>query len=414
MLSIVGTIADSKAAEFLNMLSSMDFIQHVNELTHNRGHTLDIVITHGLRIDVYCMYDVIDLAISDHYCIFFSALLPSSSLVTEQVVRKRYLTPEVAENVINHIHNIPPQIHPSSCEDLINNFNNKLKTTIDAIAPAKLKKIKPRQKPPWRTGDIINLKKNCRKAEHQWRKTKLHVHYDIFKEHLTIFNKEIRNTRQAHFSKLISKNHNNPRMLFSTIDSLINPVPKSHSFINSTSKCEEFAAFFRDKITKIRLDLNLVILNVHEPLPLDTFPPSLLPKTAMNVFAAVDKEMLRNEVMQLKPSTCSLDPIPTTFFKTVFNCLEQWFPTFFLQGPPNSLLMEFAPPPPPQKLLKENHTFLFFVPLFNKCNYLQCMALTYLHQCEPWACIPTARAGIITVQLVWWAARQLRFFCFCD
>ncbi|KAK0148956.1 hypothetical protein N1851_010640 [Merluccius polli] len=258
MLSIVGTIADSKAAEFLNMLSSMDFIQHVNGPTHNRGHTLDIVITHGLRIDVF---SVIDLAISDHYCIFFSALLPSSSLITEQVVRKLYLIPEVAENVINHINNIPPQILPSSCDDLVNNFNNKLKTTIDAIAPAKLKKIKPRQKPPWRTGDVINLKKNCRKAELQWRKTKLHVHYDIFKEHLTIINKEIRNTRQAHFSKLISKNHNNPRMLFSTIDSLINPVPKSHSFITSTSKCEEFAAFFRDKITKIRPISNLPFLS---------------------------------------------------------------------------------------------------------------------------------------------------------
>ncbi|KAK0145181.1 hypothetical protein N1851_015913 [Merluccius polli] len=164
----VDNAADSKAAEFLNMLSSMDFTQHVNGPTHNRSHTLDLVITHGLRIDVS---SVIDLAISDHYCIFFSALLPSSSLVTEQ-------------------------------------------------------------------------------------KTKLHVHYDIFKEHLTIFNKEIRNARQAHFSKLISKNHNNPRMLFSTIDSLINLVPKSHSFITSTSKGEEFAAFFRDKITKIRLDLN--------------------------------------------------------------------------------------------------------------------------------------------------------------
>ena len=96
-----------------------------------------------------------------------------------------------------------------------------------------------------------------------------------------------------------------------------NPVPKNHSFITSTSKCEEFAAFFRDKITK-RLDINLVILNVREPLSLDTFP---LPKTAINVFAAVDEEMLRNKVMQLKPSTCSLDPIPTTFLK-LFNCLE--------------------------------------------------------------------------------------------
>ena len=118
---------------------------------------------------------------SDHYNISFSALLPSSSLVTEHVVRKRYLTSEVAEHFINHINNITPQILPSSCDDVVNNFNNKLKTTIDAIAPAKLKKIKPKQKPPWRIGDIIN----CKKAECKWRKTKLHVHYDISKQTTT-------------------------------------------------------------------------------------------------------------------------------------------------------------------------------------------------------------------------------------
>ena len=98
-------------------------------------------------------------------------------------------------------------------------------------------------------------------------------------------------------------------MLFSKIDSLINPAPKSHSFIPSTSRCEEFAAFFRDKITKIRLDLNPVKLNVYKLLSMT--------KNAMNVFAAVDVQMLRDEVLQLKPPNCLLDPIPTTFFNTV-------------------------------------------------------------------------------------------------
>lgn len=64
--------ADSKAAGFLNVLSSMDFIQHVNGLTHNRCHTLDLIITHALRIDVS---SVIDLAISNHNCICFLCIV---------------------------------------------------------------------------------------------------------------------------------------------------------------------------------------------------------------------------------------------------------------------------------------------------------------------------------------------------
>lgn len=55
----VDNAADSRAVGFLKLLSSMDFTQHVNKPTHNRGHTLDLIITHGLRIDVS---SVIDLA----------------------------------------------------------------------------------------------------------------------------------------------------------------------------------------------------------------------------------------------------------------------------------------------------------------------------------------------------------------
>lgn len=55
---------DSITEEFLNLLDSMDFKQHVTEPTHNRGHTLDLVITHGLST---CVSSIIDLAVSDHF-----------------------------------------------------------------------------------------------------------------------------------------------------------------------------------------------------------------------------------------------------------------------------------------------------------------------------------------------------------
>jgi hypothetical protein len=55
---------DSKAIEHINLLSSMDFIQHVTGLIHNRCHTLNLVITNGLSID---KYSIIDDALSDHH-----------------------------------------------------------------------------------------------------------------------------------------------------------------------------------------------------------------------------------------------------------------------------------------------------------------------------------------------------------
>ena len=161
-----------------------------------------------------------------------------------------------------------------------------LSLSIDAIAPAKFK-IKPKQKPPWRSGNIINLKKNCRKTERQSMEK----------------NKKIIIIPEC-FSQLLTASY-------------IQFQKASLNGLMATSKWEEFAAFFRDGITKIWLDLNPVYTECAWG-SLDTFP---LSKTVMNAFAAVDKELLRNKVIQLKPSTCSLNPINTTFFKTVFDCI---------------------------------------------------------------------------------------------
>src|SRR4029434_9977520 len=150
--------------------------------------------------------------------------------------------------------------------------------------------------------------RSCRRPERTWRKTRLQVHLDIFKDQRSVFNKAIRNARKDHFSNLISTNSNNSRGFFSTMDSLINPAPKVDDSLFSTSKCEEFAACFRDKITNIMKNIAQEIPNVlfSDPLPLCC--------NSMSFFALADIEMLSKVVSQLKPSTCPLDPIPSTFF----------------------------------------------------------------------------------------------------
>src|SRR4029434_2434246 len=52
----------------------------------------------------------------------------------------------------------------------------------------------------------------------------------------------------------------------------------------------------------------------------DPLPPCC---NSMSFFALADIEMLSKVVSQLKPSTCPLDPIPTTFFKTIFNAVSK-------------------------------------------------------------------------------------------
>lgn len=56
--------------------------------------------------------------------------------------------------------------------------------------------------------------------------------------------------RKNYFSKIITENSGNTRTLFSTIDQLLNTAPTPPQF--STSKCEEHALLFNNKISSIR------------------------------------------------------------------------------------------------------------------------------------------------------------------
>ncbi len=54
--------------------------------THNRGHTLDLLISRGLNISSIVIKDV---ALSDHFCIFFDILISVTTESKSVSVRKR-------------------------------------------------------------------------------------------------------------------------------------------------------------------------------------------------------------------------------------------------------------------------------------------------------------------------------------
>jgi len=97
----------------------------------------------------------------------------------------------------------------------MDHFNSQMLDIMDDIAPFKLKKVNSKQKSPWKLNSTVKLlKRECRKTERQWRKTKLPVHYIIYKEKLKNFNFETGKARQLFFSNIINQNLNNARVLF--------------------------------------------------------------------------------------------------------------------------------------------------------------------------------------------------------
>uniref|UniRef100_A0A3P9LR34 Reverse transcriptase domain-containing protein n=2 Tax=Oryzias latipes TaxID=8090 RepID=A0A3P9LR34_ORYLA len=292
----------------------MDFQQHVTQPTHNRGHTLDLVITYGLSTGVS---SVVDLAISDHYCVFFTVTSEIQQEASVRTVRKRYLTPEVAASFIDVFKQTPAQILPAPCDFIVDHFNNRLQSSIDAVAPFKTKTIRATPKMPWKTDDIKGLKQNCRRAERKYRKTNLIIHKDILKEQLKIYNNSVKRARTSYFSKIISENKNNPKFLFKTIDILINKDFNKSSMPSSNVACEDFADHFMGKINAIRSNISsMQYTDLNRP------PALILPEETLGSFVLVDAEMLGRVVSQVNTTTCLLDPIPTSLFKTFYGFFE--------------------------------------------------------------------------------------------
>ncbi|KAJ0055115.1 hypothetical protein NL108_009851 [Boleophthalmus pectinirostris] len=303
--------SDSLATDFLNLLNCMNFKQNVLQPTHNRGRILDLVISYGLSVDIA---SVVDVGFSDHACIFFNITFEQPP-ISECIVRKHCITAEVTTNFTEILDNTPTPFLPSSCDFTVEYFNNKLKSALDAVAPLKLKTVKTK-KSPWKNEKTRQLKQNCRKAERKWRKNKITINYEIYREQVRKYNNGMKSERQAYLSQLINNNIKNPRILFSTISSVIDPV-RNWKEPSNMPNCEDFVTYFSNKIQSIRAEMQQI-----QPSNICITSPLILSNT-LDSFALVDATTLNKIILQLKPATCFLDPIPTSLFKSVFNFLAQ-------------------------------------------------------------------------------------------
>ncbi len=182
--------------EIITVLNTFDLIQHVLGPTHNRGHTLDLLISRGLNISSIVIKDV---ALSDHFCIFFDILISVTTESRSVSLRKRCINENTSALFMKAI-SLPPSISADSVDLLLDSFNSKVKNVIDDIAPVKVSKKIGRQKSFWRKSTAVqSMKRQCRKAEQMWRKTKLEIHYRIYKDSLNAFNVELDTARQTFF-----------------------------------------------------------------------------------------------------------------------------------------------------------------------------------------------------------------------
>lgn len=75
--------------DFLSLVDSFNLTQWVSSPTHEKGHTLDLVLSHGVPV---CVDEICNSAcISDHLPVLFSATVPCSVVATGPAARRYHV-----------------------------------------------------------------------------------------------------------------------------------------------------------------------------------------------------------------------------------------------------------------------------------------------------------------------------------
>lgn len=300
---------DSKTLELINLLDSFGLTQHITDSTHQRGNTLDLVITAGVNIN---NVSITESPLSDHHCIFLDTVFTTTTTKKGTTTYKRLLDDKAQSKFSDIIRLYKPQNPNSSLNEMVESLNVALSSALDTVAPLKAKKKSTSRSSPWLShNNVTNDKRNCRSSERKWRKNKTTINYNIYKDALTTYNKTIQRARKDYFSNIITVNTGNPRILFSTIDQLINTAPPTLQ--SSTVKCEELALFFNNKITSIRTSITQDGTKDDSKIQCNA---------TMSTFRCITLQELNKTVLECNSTTSDIDPIPTTFLKRVFSTVS--------------------------------------------------------------------------------------------
>ena len=221
----------SETLIFCSFLDEFSLKQLIQEPTHNKNHTLDVLIT---REDskIISSFQVKDpylcnsegIISNDHYAILTTLSItkpqPKKKVIKyrdlknvdiEIFTQKLLASDLMKKNVINKL----------DSNKLVDLYNTSLQEIIDSLAPLQTKVILPRKNAIKFTKDLHLLKRKRRQAERLWRKTGNPDHLQLFKSSCTVFTKAVELSCRKQTSELITDAGTDQKKLFKITNKLL-------------------------------------------------------------------------------------------------------------------------------------------------------------------------------------------------
>ena len=305
-------------APFVDLLDTFSLSQHVDFPTHISSHTLDLLITRSSS-SLITSTSSTDFGISDHVAICSTLSIPIQTRPTRITKTVRCYRSIDHASFSNDIRNSSLFHSPASTlTTYLDQFNSTLTSILDKHAPLKTITCNQKTHKPFITEEIRLQKAKRSKLETIFRRTRQPADLLNLKTQSKHLAKLITSARRSHFKTLISDFADQPKKLWSCLNSLLSrhaptTLPSTDSTKPSTL-ASSFLDHFRDKITKLSASFPPMPTFMPDPLP-TPFPPVLshfAPATTAEVQAAINKS---------SNSSCTLDVIPTFLLKACLDSL---------------------------------------------------------------------------------------------
>ncbi len=135
--------------------------------------------------------------------------------------------------------------------------------------------------------------------------------YDILRESLSVFQKAKLSLLNLNFLLKVSKNHHRPKVLFSTIYAVLNPVVDVFPDVSDLLR-ENFLSFFVEKTTRSR---------PQSPVTSHALSEITRCSSTWSMFDLITLQTCKDIIDHLKSTFCPYDSIPSHFLKQMFDTI---------------------------------------------------------------------------------------------
>ena len=232
--------------ELISCLDSFGLTQYID--FPSKGHTLELVCCSGVTPQ-NC--SAADLPIFDHKLVSFNLCLTLSKTKQSRVISFRKIRNINLADLTTGIENLSITTPPYTPDQLVDLYNDGLKSLLNSLAPVKTRPFSFPHSAPWFSPHLRQLKAKGRQLERLFNRTGLTVYKEMYYAHILHYKDAISSAKSQYFAYKISSGAGNTRALFSVVNNSLCPPDFLPPHFYSTDHCNSIMAFFDSKISTI-------------------------------------------------------------------------------------------------------------------------------------------------------------------